>query len=310
MLSIGTLGFGAGAACGQNYPNKPVRVLAGSAGGGGDFTARLLAQGLSAALGQPFIVDNRPSLLVGDIGSKAPPDGYTLTVQGGSLWIGPLLQKNPWDVVRDFAPISLITREVFVLAVHPSVTANSVKELIALAKAKPGALNYGAGAPGSPGHLGMELFKSMAGVNVVRIAYKGTSPAVTGLISGDTQIVVADAALVMPHGKSGKLKTLAATSAQPSTLAPGLPTVAASGLPGYEWEGASGIWAPAKTPGAVITRLNQEIVRMLNTAEAKERFLSVQAEVVGSTPEQFAARIKSDIAKWSKVINDAGLRID
>ena len=195
-------------------------------------------------------------------------------------------------------------------AVHPTVAANSIKELIALARAKPGGLNYGAGAPGSPGHLGAELFKSMAGVNIVRVAYKGTSPAVTGLISGETHLTIADVALVLPHTKSGKLKALAATSAEPSTLAPGLPTIAASGLPGYAWEGASGIWAPSKTPAAIITRLNREIVRALNTPEAKERFFTVQAEVVASTPEEFAARIKSDIAKWGKVITDAGLKID
>lgn len=310
IVSVGVMGLSAGVASGQDYPNKSVRVLAGSAGGGGDFTARLIAQGISGPLGQPFIVDNRPSLLVGDIGSKAPPDGYTLTVQGASLWIGPLMQKNPWDVVRDFSPISLLTREVFVFAVHPAVAANSIKEVIALAKAKPGGLNYGSGAAGSPGQLGLELFKTMAGVNIVRVAFKGTSPAVTGLISGDVHLAIADVALVMPHHKSGKLRALAATSAEPSALAPGLPTVAAAGLPGYELEGASGIWAPSKTPAAIITRLNREIVRLLNTPEAKERFFTVQAEVVASTPEQFSARIKSDIAKWGKVISDAGIKID
>jgi tripartite-type tricarboxylate transporter receptor subunit TctC len=249
-------------------------------------------------------------LIVGEQGAKAPPDGYTLTVQGASLWIGPLMQKNPWDVERDFAPISLLTREVFVFAVHPSVPAKSIKEVIALAKAKPGQLDYGTGSPGSPGQLGMELFKTMAGVNLVRVSFKGTSPAVTGMISGDVHVAVADVALVMPHHKSGKLRALAVTSLDASLLAPGLPTVASAGLAGYELEGGTGIWVPFKTPSAIVTRLNREIVRVLNTPDAKEKFLSVQAEVVASSAEQLAARIRSDIVKWGKVINDAGIKIN
>jgi tripartite-type tricarboxylate transporter receptor subunit TctC len=219
-----------------------------------------------------------------------------------------LLQPMPYDVIRDFAPIAMLSSEAFMVAVHPSIPAKTVKELIALAKSKPGQLNYASGTTGGPPHLGAELLKSMAGINLVRVAYKGTAPAVTGVLTGETEVTVADLALLLPHVKTGRLRGLAVTSAAPSALAPGMPTVAASGVPGFELIGGSGIWAPAKTPTAIINRLNQEIVRLLSTNETRDRFLSTQIEVVGSTPEQFANRIKTDIAKWTKVISEAGIK--
>jgi tripartite-type tricarboxylate transporter receptor subunit TctC len=309
IFAINVLALGAGVATGQDYPNKTVRIVAAAAGGGGDFQGRLLAQAIAGPLGQPVIVENRgSSVLSGDAVAKAAPDGYTLLVQGASLWVSGLLQELPYNAVRDFTPVVHISREVFILAVHPSVPVKTVKELIDFAKARPGQLDFATGSIGGPGHLGGELLKSMAGINIVRVSFKGTAPSVTGLISGDGHLTIADAPLVMPHARSGKLRALAVTSPDPSALAPGLPTVAAS-LPGYELLGASGIWAPIKTPAAIISRLNQEMARYLRTPEAKEKLLSAQLEVVGGTPEQFDAFIKSDIARWSKVIKDAGIKM-
>ena len=308
MPSIAVMLLCAGMVSGQDYPNKPIRIITGGAGGGSDFAARLVAQGITGPLGQPVIVDNRATLPAIDAAAKAPPDGYTLYVGGGSLWIFPLLNKVTYDVVRDFSPIALLVREVNVVAVNPSVAAKSIKELIALAKAKPGALNYAMNIAGGPAHLGAELFKSLAGVNIVGVAYKSNAAGVTAVIGGEVQLLISDASELMPHVKSGRLRALAVTSAEPSAMAPGLPTVAASGLPGYESSGMTEIMAPAKTPGPIINRLNQEIARHLNTAEIKERFFSAGAEVVASSPEQLAAIIKSDIAKWGKLIKDAGIK--
>ena len=308
IVSLILMALAAGVVSGQDYPTKPIRIAVSAPGSGSDFTARIVAQ-ISGSLGQPVVMEYRGAgILTADYVSKAPPDGYTLIVSGPVFWIAPLMLKTPYDTVRDFSPISLIVREVSVFALHPSVPVKSVKELIALAKARPGELNYASSGTGSNTHLAAELFKSMAGVNIVHVPYMGTSPAITSLISGETQLYITDTGLVAPHVKSGKLRALAVTSAAPSALAPGLPTVAASGVPGYEAVAMTGIWAPAKTPGAIIARLNQEIVRVLNLPDVKEKFLNAGAEVVGSSPEQLAATIKSEIAKISKVIKDAGIK--
>ena len=309
ILSAGPMVLGAGGVYGQDYPNRPVRIVTAAAGGGSDFVARQVAQGISGPLGQPVIVDNRGSGVVQyEFLSKAPPDGYGLVVTGSAFYLFPLLNKVPYDVVNDFSPLSLLVREVFVVAVHPSLPAKSIKELITLAKARPGELNYASTVAGGPAHLAAELFKSMAGVNIVNVAYKGNAAGNTALISGEVQLQITDSGEIMPHVKSGRMRALAVTSAQPSALVPGLPTVAASGLPGYEMNSMTGIYAPGKTPAAIINRLNQEIVRALNRADVKERFLNVGVEVVASSPEQFAATIKSEIAKWGKVMRDAGIK--
>lgn len=308
-ITVGLMSFGAKQALAQDYPNKPIRIVTAAAGGGSDFTARQIAQGISGPLGQPVFVDNRTALQASEAGAKAPPDGYTLLVAGGVLWTTPLLQKTPYDL-SDFAPLSQLIREVSIVAVHPSVPAKSVKELIALAKARPGELNYGSGATGGLTHLAMELFNSMAGIKTVRVAYKGIAPTMTALMSGEVQLTINDAGVIAPQAKAGKLRALAVTSAGPTALAPGLPAMAASGLPGYEATGMTGILAPAKTPAAIMNRLNQEIVRVVNRADVKERFLNSGAEVVGSSPEQFAATIKEEVTKWGRVIKDSGIRID
>ena len=257
-------------------------------------------------------MDNRPSgVIPGEILAKAQPDGYTLAVSGSSFWISPLfLGRPPYDPVKDFSAVTLPASTPNVLAVNSSLPAKSVKELIALAKAKPGELNYGAPGMGSIAHLGGELFKAMAGINVVRISYKNSGAVLTDLIAGQVQMIFFTATSVMPHVRSGRLRGLAVTSAQPSPLIPDLPTVAGAGLPGYELMAAFGIFAPAKTPEAVISRMNQEIVRVLNRPESKDFLIKAGLEIVGSSPEQLAAKVRSEVAKWSRVIRDAGIRAD
>jgi len=294
---------------GQDYPSKPIRIFTSTAGGGTDFATRIVAQGLTGPLGQPVIVENRVAIISIETVSKAAPDGYTLLFAGGTLWIVPLLQNVPYDTVRDFSPITFTGRSPAVLLVHPSLPVKSVKELIAFAKGRPQQLNYSSGGPGSSGQLGAELFKSMAGVDIVGIFYKGGGPALTAVIGGETQVIVNPPPPAAPHIKSGRLRALAITSLDPSELLPGLPTVSASGLPGYEVLSLDAVFAPAKTPGAIINRLRQEIVRDLNRPEVKQKFFDVGIEIVGSTPEEAAKFIQSDIAKWSKVIKEAGIRV-
>ncbi|MBI4189464.1 MAG: tripartite tricarboxylate transporter substrate binding protein [Betaproteobacteria bacterium] len=309
MFSVGMMVLGAGVVSGQEFPNKPIRMVTSPPGGGADFASRLIAQGLSGPLGQQVIVDNRGGIIPMEIVSKAPPDGYTLLLSA-SLWLTPLLQNTPYDPVRDFSPITLVGNSPNVLVVHPSLPVKSVKELIALAKARPGELNYASGATGASTHLAAESFKSMAGVDIARIPYKGNGPALNALIGGQVQLMFATAGSVTPHLKSGRLKGLAVTSARPSALAPGLPAVTTSGLAGYESAAPYGIFAPAGTPATLINRLNQEIVRVLKQADVKDRFFNSGIEIVGSSPEGLAATVKSEMARSGKVIKDAGIRAE
>jgi tripartite-type tricarboxylate transporter receptor subunit TctC len=306
MLPVGMLALGADVACAQGYPNRVVRIVTSEPGSGNDFVGRIVAQGLTASLGHQVIVDNRGSIAA-EIVAKAPPDGYTLLFYGSSVWLLPFFRSMPYDPVRDLSPISTGMQQAIVLVVHPSLPVKSVKELIALAKARPGELNYSAGTIGATPHLATELFKNMAGVNIVRISYKGTGPSVTALVSGEVHLMFTGMGSVAPHIQSGRLRTLAVTTAQPSALTPGLPTVAAS-LPGYEFTSVVGFFAPARTPATIVNLLSQEIVRVLNRADVKERLFNSGVEGIGSSPEEFAARVKSDMVKWSKVIKDAGIR--
>ncbi len=290
------------------YPTKPVRILTTDPGSGGDLVSRLMAPTLASSLGQQFIVDNR-GIISGQVASKSPPDGYTLLAFGSSLWLGPLLHDNvPYDVARDFAPITMAASSPNILVVTPTFPVKSVRELIALAKARPAELNYGASGAGSSNHLSAELFKSMAGVNIVRVFYKGPGAAMTDLISGQVQLMFVAAASGMPHVKTGRLRALAITTAGPSALAPGMPTVASSGLPGYESILTLALFAPSGTPSAIVSRLNQEMVRSLNRDEVRDRLLLTGTEVIASTPEQCGTVIKSDISKWGRIIKDAGIR--
>ncbi len=313
LLITGMMTCIADSAGAQSYPSKPIRIVTGAVGGSSDFGARLLAQGIAAPLGQAVIVDNRGGSVViaADAVAKAAPDGYTLIYYASSFWLAPYMLDNPgYDPVKDFAPITLTVSAPAILVVHPSLPVKSIKELIALAKARPGALNYGSSGAGTTPHLAAELFKSMAGVNIVRIFYKGVSPAVNGLLSGQVQLLFATASSVQPQVKAQKLRALGVASAQPSALLPGMPTLASTGLPGYEYETLSGIFSTAKTPPAVITKLNQEIVRFLNTPEMKERLANIGLEPVGNTPEQFAAAVKSDMTRLGKVIKDSGINAE
>ena len=295
---------------GQVYPSKPIRIVTGLPGGGSDLVTRLIAQGLSANLNLPVIVDNRPGgIIPREIVARASPDGYTILVYGNALWLQQYMGDNvPYDAVRDFTPVSLVTNAPNILVVHPSLAANSVKELIALAKSKPGVLNCSTAASGSSSHLALELFKSMAGVSIVRIPYKGNVPAVTDLMGGQVQLSFATPAAVTPYAKSGRLRALAVTSPQPSALFRGLPTVASSGLPGYESGTITSIFGPAKTPAVIINKLNQEIVRALNRLEVKEKLIETGVDIIGSSSAQLASTMKSEMARLGKVLKDAGVR--
>jgi tripartite-type tricarboxylate transporter receptor subunit TctC len=310
ILSLGLLVLGAGVVSAQDYPTKTIRLVTSPPGGGGDFLSRIVAQGISGPLGQPVIVDNRQVNLIGEIVAKAPPDGYTMLLLSAILWFTPLLQKTAYDPVKDLSPITLLVRQPNILVVHPSLPVKSVQELIDLAKAKPGVLNYGTSGIGAEPYLAAELFKSRTGIDIVGVTYKAAGPAVTALLGGEVQMGFLSSASGAPHIKAGALRALAVTSAQPSFLFPGLPTLAASGLPGYEMDNMNGMFVPAKTPAAIIKRLNEEIVRAINRPEIKEKLLNAGLEIVGSSPEQFAAKMKSDMTAVGKLIKDAGIRVE
>jgi tripartite-type tricarboxylate transporter receptor subunit TctC len=302
--------FGAGAVCGQGYPAKPLRFVTTGIGASTDLAARTVAQGLTDNVAWNVVVDNRGSSIVaGEIVSRAPADGYTLLVSTDGLWRGPLLQKMPFDPVKDFSPITLTSRAPNILVVHPSLPVKSVRELIALAKARPGELNYGAGAIGAATHMASEMFKLMAGVDIVHIPYKSSGQAAVAIVSGQLQVMFATTGAATPHVKSGRLRALAVSTLQPSVLAPGLPTIAAAGnLPGYESAATAGVFAPAGTPEAIVNRLNEEIRRVLARPDVKERFFNQGVEVVSTSPEQTAAFVKSDTATIARLIRDAGIR--
>lgn len=300
-----------GSACAQDVATKLRRIITIEAGGGNDTTARLIAQGWSGQLGQRVIVENRggaSGIIAAETVIKAAPDGYTLLSISSSLWLLPFMQSVPYELSRDLIPVALATTAPNILVVNPALPVRSVGELIALAKARPGQLNYGTAGSGSAGHMAMELFKSMARVDMVRIAYKGGAPAMTDLISGQVQLSITSTGTLGGHVKSGRLRALAVTSARPTALAPGLPTIASAGLPGYVLVSTYGLFAPAKTPASAITRINQDIVRGLQTTDIRERFFNTGTEVVGSTPQEFASAIQSDMTRLGTLIRDTNIR--
>ncbi len=307
MVSSGLIVCTTGSVFGQNYPTRPIRIATSPPGGGTDFIARLIAQELAGPLGQPVVVENRTGIASIETVTKAPPDGYTLLVYSDGLWIFPLIQKVSYDPVKDISPISSVGNSPNVLVVHPSLPVKSVKELIALAKARPGVLNYATGGPTSTGVLTTGLFNSMAGTKMVAINYSGNGPAVIAVISGEVDLLFSSASAVTPHIKSGRLRGLAVSSAQPSALVPGLPTVAASGLPGFETGLTYGVYAPGRTPAAIITQLNRAVVSVLSNKEARAKLLEIGVEVFTSSPEQLAATISLEMTRMGKVIKDAGL---
>jgi tripartite-type tricarboxylate transporter receptor subunit TctC len=309
LVSFGLIGLGAGGASGQDYPVRPVRIVTSPAGGGNDFPARVIARGISGPLGQQVVVDNRPTNLLAELVSKAAPDGYTLLVTGSAHWLGPLLEKASYDPIGDFAAISLLDRSPTILVVHPSMPVTSVKQMIALARARPGGLNFAVGGVGTSNYIAAILFNHMAGVDIVRIPYKGTGPAMTAVMSGEVDAIFATPSGAAPHIKSGRLRALAAGSARPSALARGLPTMAESGLPGFASESLHAMFAPAKTPPAIIMRLNREVARVLQSADVAELFLNAGIEASPGSPEELTALMKSEIANIGKALKAAGVGV-
>ena len=300
----------------QQYPTKAVRLIVGfPAGGTSDIMARLTGQKLSEAWGQTFIIDNRPGA-GGNIGTelvaKAAPDGYTLLVSPGStLTSNPAVySKVPFDTVRDFAPVTMIAGVPNALVVHPSVPASNVKELIALAKSRPGQLAYASTGAGQSTHLSAELLKTSAGINMIHVPYKGSAPALTDIVAGQVSVMFDNLPSVLPFIKSGRLKPLAVSSAARSRALPEVPTVAESALPGFDVTVWFAVLAPAATPREIVNRLNAEVVKAIKTQDMRERLAQQGAEAIGNTPEDFAAIIKRDLAKWAKVVKDANIILD
>ena len=311
IFALGVTVLSTGAVCAQPYPNRPIRIVTSETGGGNDVQARLIAQAITVRLGQRIVVDNRASgVIPGEIVSKATPDGYTLLLYNNALWMGQLMQRTPYDATTDFAPIVWLSSVPNILIVNATLPVNSVIELITLAKAKPGELNYASSGTGASNHLAGELFKAMAGVDIVRIPYKGAALGLTDVIGGRVQLMFPTSVAATPYVKSGKVKALAVTSAEPSALAPTLPTIAAAGLPGYESIAIYGVFAPAKTPRPIIDKLNEEIVRILNAPDLKEKFFNIGMEPMGGSPERLASTMKSEMARMAKVLKRAGIRSD
>jgi tripartite-type tricarboxylate transporter receptor subunit TctC len=296
----------------ESFPARPVRVVTAAAAGSNDFAARLIAQELAVRLGQPVIVDNRPGRFVaGDMVAKAAPDGHTLLFSGTTLWVGPLLHGTPpYDAVADFAPITLATRSPNVLVVHPALPARNVRELIALARSKPGAMNYSTGSLGASAHLAGELFKFMAAIEVTCIPYKGAGPSLNALMGGEVHYSFPAAGSGMPHVRAGRLRVLAVTSEKPTELAPGVPTVAASGLPDFESSSIVGMFAPAKTDARIVDRLNREIVGLLREPGVRERLFRVGMEAAASRADELAATVQNEIVKYGNLIRTAAIRVD
>jgi tripartite-type tricarboxylate transporter receptor subunit TctC len=297
----------AGAAYAQDYPTRPIRIVTATPGGGNDYLARIIAPALGAAVGQQVIVDNRASRFVGGIVARSAPDGYTLVVGGGTMQFLPLTEKADYDILTDFAPISQLERSPNVLVVNPSLKVGTVSELIALARTKPGALLYGTGSTGTALHVAGEMFMIATGVKISRVPYKSTGPALLGLLTNEVHMVFATPGGTMSHVKDGRLKALGVTSAQPSPLIPGVPTLASQGLKGYELDTIGFILAPAKTPAPLVKILNRHVVRIVDQGDVKERMAAGGSEVVTGTPEELATKLKTDDARMRKLYKTIGL---
>jgi tripartite-type tricarboxylate transporter receptor subunit TctC len=308
---------GSGAdALAQEWPAKPIRFIAPNLPGGPtDILARLIGQKLAETLGQPVVIENRAGA-AGNIGTeaaaKSPPDGYTL-VTGNNATFGAnvsLYKRLGFDPVKDFTPIVLAATQPNILVVHPSLPVTSVKELIALAKARPGQLNYSGSGMGAAAHLAAELFKSMTATNIVHIPYKSAAPALTDLMAGETQLMFATSLSVIQHIKANRVRALGVTTAKRSRFLPELPTISEAGVPGFEASTWHGVLVPAGTPGAIVERLNTEINRMLQLADVRERLAAMGAEVVGGSAKGFADHIQREIPKWAKVVKAIGVQLE
>jgi tripartite-type tricarboxylate transporter receptor subunit TctC len=300
----------------QSYPARPIRIVVPFPPGGiADLFARVIGQKFGETWGQPGVVENRPGAggnIGAEIVAKSAPDGYTLVT--GSIGTHAvnvsLFSKLPYDPIRDFAPVSLIMEAEGLLVVHPSVPVRTVKELIALAKARPGQLAYASAGYGTAAHLSGELFKSMAKVDLVHVPYKGNVPAITDLIAGQTSLLFATMPTVLPQVQAGRLKALAVTSSTRSPVTPQLPTIAEAALPGFSVTNWIGFFAPAGTPREVVLKLNGEVARIMQAPDIQKRLVAEGAKFTPWTPDQFAAFVKSELAKWAKVVKEAGIRVD
>jgi tripartite-type tricarboxylate transporter receptor subunit TctC len=298
------------------YPTKPIRLIAPyAAGGGSDTLARIIGQKLTESWGQPVVVENRPGA-GGGIGAeataKALPDGYTaLVTPSAALTINPhLYSRLPYDPLKDFAPVTAATNSPFLLVLHPSIPATSVKELVAYARARPGQLNYNSAGNGSSTHLAGVLFSQLTGIEIVHIPYKGAAPAIVDLLAGQIQMRFSSVVPVLPHVRAAKLRVLGISSSKRYTPLPEIPTIAEAGVPGFVVESFYAIVVPAKTPPAIVTKLSREIVRHLQNEELKNRMAADGAEVIASTPEELGAWLRKDLARWAKPVKDSGTRID
>ena len=300
----------------QPYPSRPVRIVVGfAAGGPSDIVARIVAQQLTDRLGRPVVVENRPGatgMIGAELVAKSPPDGHSLYLASQTTHaVAPYMYgKAPYDPIRDFTAISLVAHNPLLCTAHPSLGVRSIKELIALAKARPGELNFATGGQGSSPHMSVELLKSMTKINLVAIHYKGDGAAISDLLGGHVPIMFASMAGLLPHVRTGKLRGIAVTGAQRSTIAPEFPTIAESGLKGYEVVTWFGILATGGTPGEVVNRLNSEIVQMLAVAAVKEHITKLGLEIVGNTPEQYAAFLKEENVKWGNMVKALNLRAE
>lgn len=305
----------AGGAVAADFPNKAVRMVTGSApGGGSDTVARVIAEKLNERFGQPMLVDNRAGAggtIGADIVAKAPPDGYTwLVATSSSMVVNPAMQKLPYDVERDLVPVTQVSTVPFILAVHPAVPAKNVAELIQVAKARPGKLSYATSGIGAMSHLAMEQFKYMAGVNLVHVPYRGSAPAAYDLIAGQVQAAFNNLIPTLPHVKSGRLRALGVSSPARAPALPDVPTVAESGLPGYEAMQWYGVLLPAGVPKSMVTFLHKELITVLQNPAVRARLMDEGGEVIGGTPQQYAAVIHNDLVKWTKLVKAAGIRAE
>jgi tripartite-type tricarboxylate transporter receptor subunit TctC len=302
-------------AAAQGYPDKPVRVIVSvPAGGTPDVVARMVAPGLTNLFGQQFVIDNRGGaggLIGAELAARAAPDGYTLLFSGPSFTILPLLQKQAaYDALKDFAPINLVSIGPYLLITHPSVQARTVQQLIALARAEPGKLNYASAGNGSPNHLATELFKSMAGVSITHVPYKGAPQAWTDLLGGHMHLTFSSIPPVLQHIKAGRLQLLGISSARRSPQLPDVPTISEAGVPGYEWSTWFGLVAPAKTPKQIVARLNAALAEVVRAPDIKSQFEVLGYNAAGSGPEEFAAFIRAESQKYAKVVKLSGVKID
>lgn len=307
------LGAGSGIGLAQNYPEKPIRIVVPfSPGGGTDITTRAFSARLSSVLGQPVVVDNRPGaggLIGSTLVAKSPPDGYALLVAStGPMVITPALKlKMPYEVLRDFAPITQLITQPIWLVVHPSLPVKTVAEFIALAKARPGELNYGSSGVGNGTHLAAKIFESITGVSMVNVPYKGTAPAVTDLLGGQVQVIFSSISVMLPYIKEGKLRPLAVGSEKRMSILPNVPTMAESGVKGFDASSWYGLFAPAGTPGPIVARLSSEVSRILQSAEIRKLLVAEGAAPVGSTPEKFTSHIRAELVKWREAVRAAGV---